>query len=63
MKEKACRMCKKLFEEGKNCPACNSTDTTTFWSGYVVFINSQKSEIAQKMGIEGKGKYALRISR
>lgn len=63
MKEKACRNCHKLSEDVKVCPVCQSTDLTTFWSGLVMFVNSEKSEIAQKMGIKTNGKYALRLSR
>ena len=63
MKEKACRSCNKLFDDEKECPVCKSTESTTFWSGMVYFIHPEKSEVAQKMGIKGHGKYALRISR
>ncbi|MFH0970519.1 MAG: transcription elongation factor subunit Spt4 [Candidatus Diapherotrites archaeon] len=62
-KEKACRACHKLSEDVKECPVCKGTDLTTFWSGFVMLINPEKSEIAQKMGIKGVGKYALRLSR
>ncbi|MEK6821185.1 MAG: transcription elongation factor subunit Spt4 [archaeon] len=63
MKEKACRACHKLSEDVKECPLCKSTDLTTFWSGLVMILDSEKSEIAQKMGAKGNGKYALRLSR
>jgi DNA-directed RNA polymerase subunit E" len=60
---KACRQCRKVIEEGEKCPICGSTSFTTFWRGYVVIIDPEKSEIAQKMGINSTGKYALRLSR
>ena len=63
MKEKACRVCHKISEDVKACPICNSSDLTTFWSGYVIFTQPEKSQIAEKMGIKGLGKYALRLSR
>ena len=63
MKDKACRVCHKISEDVKACPACNGSDLTTFWSGFVIFINAEKSTIAQKMGINGIGKYAIRLSR
>jgi DNA-directed RNA polymerase subunit E" len=62
-KEKACRSCHKLSEDVKECPVCKGTDLTTFWSGFVEIVNTEKSEIAQKMGATTVGKYALRLSR
>ena len=63
LKEKACRECRFLVEEGDNCPNCNGTTFTTFWRGYVVITDTEQSEIAKKMGITRKGKFALRLSR
>lgn len=61
---KACRSCRYVLEEcGDVCPVCGSTSFTTFWRGYTVILNPETSEIAQKMGITKKGKYALRLSR
>lgn len=62
-KEKACRTCHKLSEDVKECPVCKGTDLTTFWSGFVEIVNTEKSEIAKKMGATTVGKYALRLSR
>jgi len=63
IKEKACRECRFLVEEGDKCPNCGNTTFTTFWRGYVIIIDSEKSEIAQKMEIKRTGKFALRLSR
>lgn len=60
---KACRQCRKVIEEGDKCPVCSNTSFTTFWRGYVIIINPEVSQIAQKMGITTNGKYALRLSR
>jgi len=49
--------------EGTECPNCSGTAFTTFWRGYVVILDPEKSEIAKKMGISKKGKFALRLSR
>ena len=62
-KEKACRGCRFIVEEGNTCPNCNETSFTTFWRGYVVIMDPEQSEIAKKMGITRKGKFALRLSR
>ena len=62
-KEKACRACRKIVDDAKECPVCNGTAFTTFWRGYVVIVDPEKSEIAQKIGITSPGKYALQLSR
>lgn len=60
---KACRGCRKIIEEGKECPSCKGTSFTTFWKGYVIIIDPESSEIAQRMGINQTGKHALRLGR
>ncbi len=62
-KEKACRECRFLIEEGEKCPNCGGNAFTTFWRGYIIIIDSEKSEIAKKMEINRNGKFALRLSR
>ncbi|HLC36274.1 MAG TPA: transcription elongation factor subunit Spt4 [archaeon] len=63
MKQKACRNCRYVMEEGDTCPKCGNKQFTTFWKGYVAIIDPEKSQIAEKMGIKATGKYALRLSR
>lgn len=63
VKEKACRTCRKVIEEGDECPVCHGTAFTTFWKGYAVVIDPDKSDIAKKMGINTPGKYALKLGR
>lgn len=62
-KEKACRNCRMVVVDEKECPNCGGTAFTTFWRGYVVIVDPEKSEIAKKMGISRQGKFALRLSR
>jgi len=62
-KEKACRNCRRIVEKGSECPNCGSKSLTTFWRGYALVLDPDKSEIAKRMGIKSPGKYALRISR
>jgi DNA-directed RNA polymerase subunit E" len=62
-KEKACRNCKLIVEDSKECPLCKGTVFTTFWQGYVMIIDPEKSEIAKHKAITNPGKYALRLSR
>ena len=63
LKEKACRNCRYVVEEGDVCPNCNEKSFTTFWRGYVIIMNAEQSEIAKKMNIARRGKFALRLSR
>ncbi len=53
----------KKEETAEVCPVCGSNQFTTFWRGYTIILNPEKSEVAQKMGITKAGKYALRLSR
>jgi RNA polymerase subunit RPABC4/transcription elongation factor Spt4 len=62
-KEKACRSCRAIVLEGDVCPSCGEKNLTTFWRGYVIVTKPELSEIAKRMGIEKKGKFALRLSR
>lgn len=61
MRKKVCRNC-RVFVEGKTCPLCNSTDLTTTWKGRINIIDVRKSEIAQRIGINVKGEYAIKTT-
>ncbi len=60
MAEKVCKECHRLVS-GNVCQVCNSTSLTSDWSGYVVIINPEKSQIAKKLGIKIPGRYALKV--
>ncbi|MGC8699635.1 MAG: transcription elongation factor subunit Spt4 [Candidatus Micrarchaeia archaeon] len=62
MVEKACKRCRLIISQGDVCPLCGSTELTTKWSGYVVVLDAEKSEIAKKLGIKVNGRYALNIN-
>ena len=59
-KQKACKICNKIYEEGNKCPNCGSKEFTESFKGRVVIINPEKSEIAQKLNIKCKGDYAIK---
>ena len=44
-KEKACRNC-RFISMGNICPNCKSSNLSDDWSGLLVIINPEKSEIA-----------------
>lgn len=60
MTDSVCRECHRIVS-GQVCPVCNSTSLSTDWSGYVIIIDPQKSEIAKRMKINIPGKYALKV--
>jgi len=55
----ACKKCN--FLSGTDvCPICGG-QMSKEWQGYLVILDPERSEIAHKMGITVKGKYALRV--
>lgn len=63
MAKKACKNCRRIIEKGKVCPNCKDSELTNNWKGYVVILDPEKSEIAERLGIDKPGKYALRIGK
>ena len=59
-KQKACKICKKIYE-GEQCPICESKESTEGFKGRVVVVNPEKSEIAQKLNIKEKGNFAIKV--
>ena len=59
--ERACRDCHRIIEEGKSVCKCGSNSISKDWSGYVVIVDAESSEIAKKLGIKGEGRYALKV--
>jgi len=56
---KACKHCSFITEEDI-CPLCGN-QTSKEWQGYVIIIDHTKSEIANRMGINVNGKFALKV--
>ena len=59
-KEKACKNCRTIFE-GQKCAACGSVEFTESFKGKIVVLNPEQSEIAQKLKLNGKGTFAIRL--
>ena len=59
MKEKACKDCGKVTTLDI-CTTCK-VQTSADWIGYVTVVNPEDSEIAKRLNISIKGKYALRV--
>ena len=60
MVQKACKSCKTIFE-GPRCTNCGSEEFTDTFKGKLIVIDSEKSEIAQKLKISKKGVYAFKL--
>ena len=43
------------------CPVCNSTDLSDDFSGMVIILNPELSEIAKQLNVTRPGSYALRV--
>ena len=61
MEGKVCKNCRIIITHGDKCPLCNGTDLTTKWSGYVIVLNAEKSDIAQKISAKVNSTFALNI--
>ncbi len=60
MRKKACKKCKILTNESE-CPICHSQNLTTNWKGKVYILNPEKSHVAEFMGIQMKGEFAIKV--
>lgn len=61
MREHACLKCKTLTTD-KACPNDGSTELSSEWSGLIIVINPERSQVAKTLGITKPGRYALKVS-
>jgi len=59
-RQKVCKKC-KVMVDGDTCPICQGNTLVESWKGKIIVLDSEKSEIAQRIGIKQKGTYALKI--
>ena len=59
VKQKACKICNKIYE-GDKCPKCDSKESTDSFKGRIVVLNPEKSEIAKNINIKDKGNFAIK---
>ena len=60
MKQKACKVCNTIYDTGEKCPRCGSKEFTEGFKGRIQILNPEKSEIAKKLNIKEKGKFAIK---
>jgi len=58
--EKACEKCNRIVE-GNSCPVCGDSSLSDDWTGYVIILNPEDSQIASRMNVDAPGRYALRV--
>jgi DNA-directed RNA polymerase subunit E" len=60
-REKACKICKRIYEISKEeCPDCGAKESTDSFKGRIVVFNPEESEIAKKLNITKKGNFAIK---
>ena len=59
-KNRACKICKTIFEGKDTCPKCGAKDFTEAFKGRIVILDPEKSEIAQKVNMKEKGECAIK---
>ncbi len=60
-KKKACKRCKYFFE-GDECPLCKTSQSVTNWKGRIYIVDSKASAIANKIGVDKDGEYAIKVT-
>ncbi|MDD3574751.1 transcription elongation factor subunit Spt4 [Methanospirillum sp.] len=55
-----CRDCHRVVE-GASCSICGTSNLTSDWTGYLVIIDPEHSEVAHRMNITLPGRYALKV--
>lgn len=60
-RRKVCRNCKAILDPNvKKCPYCGSEDFTEVYSGFIIVIKSDKSEIAKRKNLK-EGFWAIKV--
>jgi len=58
--ERACRDCKMITTKSR-CPNCGSDRLSKDFTGMIIILDPENSEVAKIMGIKKPGAYALRV--
>jgi len=59
--EKACKLCGRIIEEGKECVVCKNRDLSTSFKGIILILDPENSEIAELSEKKVPGRYALKV--
>lgn len=61
-KQRACKVCKTIFEGSEKCPKCESKEYTDSFKGRIALLDPEKSEIANKLNLKEKGNFAIKTN-
>ena len=56
---KSCPICRVIYDDQKTCQACG-IDLSDKFSGMIVVINPEKSEVAKIIGKTAPGRYSIK---
>jgi DNA-directed RNA polymerase subunit E" len=59
-KQKACKICNAIYDSGEKCPKCGAREASENFKGRIVVMDPEKSELAGKLKLRGKGNYAIK---
>ena len=51
-----------LNDDVDQCPHHPSAPVSSDWTGYVIIVNPERSEIAARLQVEKPGRYALKVN-
>lgn len=57
----ACKNCNLIVKAVNVCPSCGSTEFTDKYSGLIIIMDIQNSEIAKLLNIKMPGHYAVKV--
>ena len=60
VKQRACKICRTIYESGEKCPKCGSKEHAEAFKGRIYVHDPEKSEIAKKLDMKEKGNYAIK---
>jgi DNA-directed RNA polymerase subunit E" len=59
----ACGECHLVLNDGVDqCPRHPSAQVSSDWTGYVIIMQPERSEIASRLEVELPGRYALKVN-
>ena len=59
----ACGECHIILNDGVDqCLHHPSAPVSSDWTGYVIIVNPERSEIAKRLQVEKPGRYALKVN-
>ncbi len=62
MVERACIRCNYISNDEKVCPLCGS-ETSSKWTGLIVVVDPDESQLATELNINSPGRYALKVRK